>query len=229
MSQFLRWNPLNPGRSVEGRPIKAYSSSVDAPSWIYLLGGVHGDEIEGIYVLERLMAWIEANGEWKGDSIAIPILNVDGREGMKRTNARGVDLNRNLSSSSWCGDSRGEKYYPGPEPLSEPENVFLDDLFQRYSPRLIMTFHSWKPLLNYNGNCQEIAEFLGRYNNYLVCSDIEGHPTPGSLGEYGPEVYNCPVLTLEFPRVSSTVSLEEIWRENETGLKALFESDLLKP
>ena len=225
----MQWNPLNPGRSIEGRLIKAYRSFADGSSWLYLLGGVHGDEIEGIYVLERLMAWIEEKGEWDGNGMAVPLLNVDGREAMKRTNARGVDLNRNLPSSSWCGDSRGPQYYPGPHPLSEPENLFLDDLFKLHPPRLIMSFHSWKPLLNYNGDCREVAEFIGSYNNYVVCSDIEGHPTPGSLGEYAPEVYDSPVLTLEFPKVSSTLSLEEIWEENAPGLKALFKSDLLKP
>ena len=224
----MEWVPLKSGRSVVGRPIKVYRSSESAESWIYLLGGVHGDEIEGIYVLEHLMDWIGEDGKWEGDGIAIPVLNVDGHAAKRRTNARGVDLNRNLPSSSWCGDSRGPQYVPGPRPLSEPENVFLDDLFQRYPPRLIMSFHSWKPFLNYNGNCRKIAEFLGSYNNYDVCSDIEGHPTPGSLGEYGPEVYDCPVLTLEFPRVSSRVSLEGIWRENAQGLKALFQSNLLK-
>ena len=92
-----------------------------------------------------------------------------------------------------------------------------------------MTFHSWKPLLNYNGDCREIAEFLAGYNNYLVCSDIEGHPTPGSLGEYGPEAYDCPVLTLEFPKLASGVTLEDIWQENAAGLTALFADGPLAP
>ena len=225
----MRWNPLNPGRSVEGRLIKAYRSFVGGESWFYLLGGVHGDEVEGMFVLNRLMAWLEEESNWEGCGIAIPLLNPDGREKRRRTNARGVDLNRNLPSSSWCGDSRGEKYYPGSHPLSEPENFFLDGLFKSYPPRFIMTFHSWKPLLNYNGDCREIAEFLGSHNNYPVCSDIEGHPTPGSLGEYGPEVYACPVLTLEFPKLSLEVTPENIWNDNASGLKALFRSELLKP
>ena len=70
-----------------------------------------------------------------------------------------------------------------------------------------------------------LQNFWGVYNNYPVCSDIEGHPTPGSLGEYGPEAYDCPVLTLEFPKLSSGVTLEEIWEENASGMKALFRSE----
>ena len=218
----MSWTPLPSGRSVQGRSIEARCSGADADSWVYLLGGVHGDEIEGIYVLEQLISRLENEWDWKGDGLVIPVLNPDGKEAGKRTNARGVDLNRNLPSAHWCADSRGEDYMPGEEPLSEPENRFLDGLFKSHRPRLVMTFHSWKPLLNYNGDCRGIAEFLGSYNNYSVCSDIEGHPTPGSLGEYGPEVYNCPVLTLEFPKLSSGITLEEIWEENAAGLTALF-------
>ena len=223
----MRWNPLSSGSSVRGSPIKAYQSSETGESWLYLLGGVHGDEIEGMDVLERLMDRLVADWDWKGACIAIPVLNPDGREARRRTNERGVDLNRNLPSTSWCGDSRGEDYEPGSKPLSEPENIFLDELFKKYPPRLIMSFHSWKPMLNHNGDCLEIAEFLGGYNDYPVCGDIEGHPTPGSLGDYAPEAYNCPVLTLEFPKYSSGVLPDRVWKENASGFEALFKSDLL--
>ena len=221
------WSPLDSGNSLENRPIKAYRSPEDGESWLYLLGGVHGDEIEGMDVLERLMSWLGDECHWRGQVIAIPVLNPDGREAHRRTNARGVDLNRNLASSSWCADSRGPDYNPGSHPLSEPENRFLDDLFKQYPPNLVMSFHSWKPMLNYNGDCRQIAEFLNRHNDYPVCDDIEGHPTPGSLGEYGPEVYGCPVLTLEFPKLSKEVTHEGIWDENVSGFKALFQSKLL--
>ena len=159
---MVKWNLLNSGRSVKGNPIEAWRTPVAGERWPYLLGGVHGDEIEGMYVLERLMDWLGEEEDWGGHCIAVPVLNPDGRESKRRVNARGVDLNRNLPSSCWSGDSRGVDYYPGPEPLSEPENAFLDELFKSYPPRLIMSFHSWKPMLNYNGDCREIAEFLGR-------------------------------------------------------------------
>ena len=223
----MQWNALNPGQSVKGNPIRAYNSFVSGESWLYLLGGVHGDEIEGMDVLERLMECLAGEWDWNGNCIAIPVLNPDGKEAGRRTNEQGVDLNRNLPASSWCEDTRGPDYFPGSHPLSEPENLFLDSLFKQYPPQLIMSFHSWKPMLNYNGDCREVAEFLGRYNQYSVCGDIEGHPTPGSLGDYGPEVYGCPVLTLEFPKLSSGVTLERIWQENASGFKALFGSELL--
>ncbi len=83
-------------------------------------------------------------------------------------------------------------------------------------------------MLNFNGDCEKVAQFLESYNSYPVVADIEGHPTPGSLGEYGPEKYNAPVLTFECPLLSEEVSLRKIWEENQQGLQKLLLSDLLE-
>ena len=221
--------PLESGRSVEGREIRAYRSRQLADSYLYLMSGVHGDEIEGIYVLEQLFKELTEIEKGSPNSmIIIPTANPDGWEKKTRTNARGVDLNRNLPSRCWTSEVRSEQYYPGKAPMSEPENIFLDGLFQKFPPFFIISFHSWVPMINYNGNCKAVAEFLGRYNNYPICNSIEGHPTPGSLGEYGPEKYNTPVLTLEFPRYDSGATPETIWQESGVGLSKLVQSDLRK-
>ena len=94
----------------------------------------------------------------------------------------------------------------------------VHNLFQKFSPGLIISFHSWKPLINYNGQCREIAEYIKTYNKYEVFADLEDHPTPGSLGEYGPEKYKSPVLTFECPLISEELSLEDIWQENQEAL-----------
>ena len=220
---------LKSGTSVEGAEIKAFRSNFKSSTYLYIMAGTHGDEVEGVYVVDQLFNWLkELEAEIEVGIIVIPILNPDGYRAATRTNSHGVDLNRNYATDCWTSEAREEKYHPGSGPLSEAENIFLDKLFQKFPPHLIMSFHSWKPMLNYNGDCKEVAEFLERYNNYVVCDDIEGHPTPGSLGEYGPKKYNSPVLTLEFPVLSDDVTLKGVWEENEAGLKALMQSDLIK-
>jgi len=222
--------PLKPGFSVEGDEIQGFKTEQKNNRYIYLMAGVHGDEVEGVYILKQLLDWIESD---EGDEIQlpmviIPILNIDGYRGGTRTNSHEVDLNRNLPSENWTKEAREKKYHPGPNALSEPENQFLNKLFNKYPPAVILTFHSWKPLLNYNGDdCLKIAQLLARYNSYQVVADIEGHPTPGSLGEYAPEKFNAQVLTFEAPLIQSGKSLKEIWSENENGLKTLIKSDLL--
>ena len=38
-------------------------------------------------------------------------------------------------------------------------------------------------MLNYNGDdCLKYAQLMEKFNNYPTVADIEGHPTPGSLG-----------------------------------------------
>lgn len=218
---------LKPGISVEGDEINAYRSENKSTKYIYLLAGVHGDEVEGVFVLKNLFEWLKEQEDIQYSFIVIPILNVDGYRTSTRVNAHGVDLNRNLPSKNWSDVPREEKYNPGKKPLSEPENKFLDKLLQKFPAKLILTLHSWKPLLNYNGDCEEVANHLNSFNGYEVCDDIDGHPTPGSLGEYGPQKYNTPVLTYEFPLISEGHTLQGIWEENEEGLKSLLKSDLL--
>ena len=219
---------LKSGKSVEGDEIKAYKSETKGAKWIYLIGGVHGDEVEGVYMATQLFEWLKTQDDIQRPTIVIPILNVDGYRAGTRTNAHGVDLNRNLPSDAWTDEARDAKYNPGTKPLSEPENIFLDKLFQKFPPKFIISFHSWKPFINTNGDCLEIAQFLERYNNYpLVQDDIQGHPTPGSLGEYGPQEYQAPVITFECPLLNSGKSLKEIWEENAAAFQGLMRSKLL--
>ncbi|MEI8348217.1 MAG: M14 family zinc carboxypeptidase [Pseudomonadota bacterium] len=217
---------LKAGMSVDGREIQAFRSESKASSYIYLISGVHGDEVEAVYVMQQLFEWLKKNDDVTYPIITIPIFNVDGYNNGSRTNAHGVDLNRNLPSKHWVKDVKEKKNYPGTNPLSEPENKYLVKLFEKYPPAFILSFHAWKPMLNYNGACLDIAQFISRYNSYPVEADV-GYPTPGSLGELGPEEYKAPVLTYECPPLTDEKGLKEIWEENQHGLINLLKSDQL--
>lgn len=223
----MNFTTLKPGISVEGTEIEAFRSDKKDSSYCYLMAGVHGDEVEGVYVLKELYEWLQDEDIQGVSFIVIPIVNVDGYRAGNRTNAHGVDLNRNLPSKNWVAQAKEAKYFPGKAAMSEPENQFLDALFAKFPPHLILSFHSWKPILNYNDDCKEVADFLAQYNHYPVEGDI-GYPTPGSLGNYAPEKYNSPVLTFECPTLSDDTDLKSIWEENQEGLKLLLKSELIK-
>lgn len=219
---------LRAGKSVERSDIRVYRSEIKAAKYTYLMAGVHGDEVEGVYLLQELFSWLKENDEINIPLIVIPILNQDGYRSGNRINSHAVDLNRNLPSKGWSEEVREAKYHPGPAPLSEPENQFLVKLLTKFPPHLIISFHSWKPMLNYNGgNCRKFADYLAKYNNYPVVAEIEGHPTPGSLGEYGPQELQAQVLTFETPQLTDGQALKDIWEENKVGLKGLLSSDLI--
>lgn len=222
------FSELESGTSLEGHPIPVFKTDIKATKYLYLMAGVHGDEVEGVYVLKELFSWLKNEHSLKDMPIVVlPILNVDGYRSQTRVNAHLVDLNRNLPTKDWTPTVTQAKYNPGPKPLSEPENQFLVKLLDKYKPGLIMSFHTWKPILNYNGNCRDIAEYLHLFNKYEMAGDI-GYPTPGSLGTFGVEKYQTPVLTFECPELKThRESLKEIWKENEEGLKQMFQTDLI--
>ena len=83
-------------------------------------------------------------------------------------------------------------------------------------------------MVNYNGDdCLKYAQVLSNHNNYPLVADIEGHPTPGNLGEFGLEKYNAQVLTFEAPLINESLTLDNIWQENQLALKSLLKSDLM--
>jgi protein MpaA len=219
--------PLESGKSVENNDIEAYISDVKGGKFLYLIAGTHGDEVEGVYVLKQYFEWLKEEHQL-GDLpiIVVPILNIDGYRSSSRVNSHAVDLNRNYPSDNWSEKIKKPKYHPGPNALSEPENKFLIKLFNKFPPGLVLSFHSWKPLLNYNGSIKDIADYLSSHNEYETAEDV-GYPTPGSLGCFVPEKYNCGVLTFECPVLSDELSLKQIWDENSEGLKSLIQSQLV--
>lgn len=222
------FSELESGTSLEGHPIPVFKTDIKASKYLYLLAGVHGDEVEGVYVLKELYQWLKMEHSLKDlPMIVIPILNVDGYKNQTRVNAHLVDLNRNLPTKDWVMTAKEARYNPGPKALSEPENQFLVKLMDKYRPGMIMSFHTWKPILNYNGQCEDVARYLSEFNQYEIASDI-GYPTPGSLGTFAVEKYNSPVLTFECPELRKhRESLKEIWQENEEGLKKFFQTDMI--
>lgn len=222
------FSEIEKGTSLEGYTIPVFKTDIKASKYLYLMAGVHGDEVEGVYVLKELFNWLKNEHSLKDMPIVvIPILNVDGYRAQSRVNAHMVDLNRNLPTRDWTPEQTQAKYNPGPKALSEVENQFLVKLLDKYKPGMIISFHTWKPILNFNGDCQDIAEYLHTFNKYEMAGDI-GYPTPGSLGTFGVEEYSSPVLTFECPELKThRESLKDIWKENEEGLKKIFSTDLI--
>ncbi|MCX7978755.1 MAG: DUF2817 domain-containing protein, partial [Bdellovibrionaceae bacterium] len=86
------------------------------------IGGIHGDEPEGVRLAEELLLWLKRNHQYiVHDYLIVPCLNPDGYREKKRTNSRGVDLNRNFPSPDWSPKSEQPRYFPGESAGSEQE------------------------------------------------------------------------------------------------------------
>lgn len=205
------------GQSAAKRDITAFIKHSASNQYIYFIAGVHGDEIAGIYVLEQLFTWLQQQN-FTFPYIVIPVVNPDGYAVKTRVNANQVDLNRNWPTE-WSADYTEVRYFPGSAPLSEPENILLNDLFKQYPPEFILSFHAMhEPMLDHNKYAKQYAEFLSKYINYKVVNHI-GYPTPGSLGKYTDEVLKCGLITYEVPEVTDPASMQQIWQQNAQGLQ----------
>ena len=69
---------LKPGCSSEGEKIPCFKTEGKFPKYTYLMAGVHGDEVEGVYILEQLFMWLKEHDELNPPLLIIPVLNVDG-------------------------------------------------------------------------------------------------------------------------------------------------------
>lgn len=191
------------GHSALGFPIEAYSFTKGDPNHhnVIILGGVHGDETEGVTVALGLLDSFAKDFDLNLNLTLVPRFNPDGVLLKTRSNFNGVDLNRNLPTQDWTPEVKSPRYNPGPKAASESENQALITLLEHVKPKLIISLHSWYPVLNVNGDCHEEAEILHKHTGYKIDTDI-GYPTPGSLGTYAGLERHMPTLTYEVERGS---------------------------
>jgi murein peptide amidase A len=195
-------------QSVKGQSLWTRDvQPADAQTRVLVVGGIHGDELSSASLA---MHWIQsaletpAQTHWR----FVPLLNPDGllSSPPQRTNARGVDLNRNFPTPNWDKEApiyweqrvkRDPRRWPGPKPLSEPESQFLHDEMQSFKPHLIVSIHAPYGVLDFDGPTVPPSK-LGRL--YLDQVGI----FPGSLGNYGGVHKRMPVVTIELPSAFRT-------------------------
>lgn len=163
---------------------------IDGKGKTLIIGVFHGDEPQGKYLIDEYLKKNNAEG-----LLFIPCLNPDGLQLGKRTNANGVDLNRNFPTKNWELTEKNE-FFGGMRAGSEIETQFLTDTISEFKPELILTLHAPYKVVNYDGPAKEISEKISQIINYPVEASI-GYPTPGSFGTYAGIENAIPTITLE--------------------------------
>ncbi len=195
------------GTSVQGRPIRALTLG-HGPRQVLFIGGIHGDEAEGSYTTTELPAAFTAADF--SDRVTLTIIedaNPDGRAAKTRTNANGVDVNRNFPAPNFDPNNPAN----GESPLSQPESRTVHYLIEATKPDLIVVMHSWhdKQFINFDGPARQIADRFATTSGLPVTASTEFAPTPGSLGSYAGRDRKRPVLTIELRKGSDPKAARE--------------------
>ena len=156
---------------------------------ILVIGVFHGEEPQGKFLIDAYLKNHESN------LLFIPCLNPDGMAENKRTNANGVDLNRNYPTKNWELTEK-DQYFGGETPASEIETQFMVDVLEKYKPKAIVALHAPYKIVNYDGPAKNLAQKISEIIKYPVEGSI-GYPTPGSFGTYCGVERNIPTITLE--------------------------------
>lgn len=179
------------GTSVEGRPIDAIRIGPDVPGGVLVLASIHGSEPAGTPLLRELERALALHPDaWSTEPITlVPIANPDGYARRSRTNARGVDLNRNFPSANFATSERH-----GDAPLSEPESRALERFVVERRPRRIVSIHQPLACIDWDGPGEDVVRDAAAFGALPV---QRLGSRPGSLGSWGGLTLGIPVITLE--------------------------------
>ena len=210
-------------RSVKDTPllIKEYPplGQRQPQARILLVGGTHGDELASISIVFKWMHTLQKHHSGLFHWRVNPLMNPDGALQKKhsRTNANGVDLNRNFASPNGAPQAALEYWrdktkknvrrYPGPYPLSEPETIWLYQEIRDFKPDVVIAVHAPYSLVDYDAPDRNNApRQIGHLYKNLMGT------YPGSLGNYAGIHLGVPVVTLELPHAGIMPSNRQISR-----------------
>jgi len=152
------------GYSVKGRALRAHRlGPADAPSRYLVIGCMHGEEPAGTEIVRNHL--INRTAPPGVQLWLVPTVNPDGLAVGRRTNAHGVDLNRNFDGPHWKVQDPGTNIYSGPEPLSEREARVMTRFLTDLQPHTITSMH--QPLA-----CVDFSEGASREHTLWLAARL---------------------------------------------------------
>lgn len=219
--QYFQW--LNVRKTKVGTPLiwttfGEEGSQAAQNNTTLILCGVHGDEITPVKFCWDLMRELKSNHSFSDKFVVVaPLVSPDSflKDKPTRTNAAGVDVNRNFPTADWKRDAhkrwinnykRDKRKYPGPYANSEQETVFQVNLIKRYKPNKVISVHAPLTILDYDGPSlkaeagKTAKQLLEQMSEKSQGYKISNYPVfPGSLGNWAGNENHIPTYTLELP------------------------------
>ncbi|MCM2348507.1 MAG: succinylglutamate desuccinylase/aspartoacylase family protein [Bacteriovoracaceae bacterium] len=229
--EYFDW--INVRKTNAGTPLiwTAFGEekSPAAANTTLVLCGVHGDEITPVKFCWDLMRELKSNHTFHNKMVVVaPLVSPDSFFKLRptRTNAAGVDVNRNFPTKDFKSDAykrwintyrRDKRKYPGPYANSEQETLFQMNLILRYKPNKIITVHAPLTLLDYDGPSlraeagKTAKQVLEQMSEKSAGYKVSNYPIfPGSLGNWAGKEKHIPTYTLELPN-SNPLESDKFW------------------
>lgn len=221
--QYFKW--INVRKSAAGTPliwtVFGEEKSPAASNTTLIMCGVHGDEITPVKFCWDMMRELKSNHTFSDKVVVVaPLVSPDSflKSKPTRTNAAGVDVNRNFPTADWKREAhkrwaavhkKDRRKFPGPRAASEQETIFQMNLIKRYKPNKIISVHAPLTLLDYDG--PSLKEEAGKYAKTVLEQmsqksmgyKVSNYPIfPGSLGNWAGKENHIPTYTLELPNTN---------------------------
>ncbi len=220
--QCEQYEWINVRKAAAGTPLIwttfGKEDSPAAENTTLILCGVHGDEITPVKFCWDLMRELKLNHTFTDKMVVLaPLVTPDSffKPKPSRTNAAGVDVNRNFPTADWKADAhkkwigayrKDKRKFPGPRAASEQETIFQMNLIKRYKPNKVITVHAPLTLLDYDGpslraeSGKPAKELLEEMSKKSSGYKVSNYPIfPGSLGNWAGKENHIPTYTLELP------------------------------
>ena len=173
------------------------------PKRVLIIAGCHGDEFATTTMVFKWIPNLQVLPSSEFHLRVVPLMNPDGmlQPGGSRTNANGVDLNRNLPTRNWEDEahdkwhrraSSNPRRFPGDRAASEPESRWLIEEIDNFRPEVIVSLHAPYNAIDFDGPPKP-PESLGPLRLRVLGT------FPGSLGRYAGDERSIPVVTIELP------------------------------
>jgi protein MpaA len=211
---------------------------------VIIMCGVHGDEITPIKFCFDVLKNKESYKKYR--IVIAPLVAPDSffSEKPSRTNANGVDVNRNLPTKDWDkfalkkwkhNHKEDKRRYPGPYANSEIETKFQVYLIEKFKPKMIISVHSPLTLFDYDGPQIDtmgethfgpmLLDIMSKKSKNYQVKDYPYYP--GSLGNYAGYERKIPTFTLELP--SSDYTKHQVyWDMFKDAINFALNNDISK-
>jgi hypothetical protein len=218
------------GRMILGAKVSANPTSEENEPEFRVIGCHHGNEYMSVEMALLMLEYLTDNyGSIPQvthlvDDLEIwiiPMMNPDGRTAGTRTNAAGVDLNRDYGYI-WNGNTPGI--------FSQPETRAIREHGMKNNFSISLSFHTSGDVMNYVWNYKDfpvadsafvvdISEEYGSYNGYWVVEGYNWYQTYGDCNDWSYGSRSSFDATIE----TANSDIAGVWNLNRNAMLAMME------